>query len=134
MNPIINKLQGYLQIFIGMGAVSGGLPMVMNSTGSAQGLSLEILAGTPFDSYLIPGIILITVNGIGSLVAAYFSLKFKKEAGVLGLIFGFALMVWILVQIILLGLVSWMQPLFGFLGLVEFVLGYIILKKKRIKV
>lgn len=82
------KYLGYLQIFIGMGAVAGGLPMIITPSGSDTGLSTEILQNTPFENYLIPGIILFTINGMGHLIASYFSLKIRYVAGILGIVFG----------------------------------------------
>ncbi|MFA9388215.1 MAG: hypothetical protein ACERKD_00320 [Prolixibacteraceae bacterium] len=120
---------GYLQIFIGMGALAGGLPMILTPDGSSSGLSAEILNNTPFTTYLIPGILLFTVNGLGNLVASYFSLKFKKETGVLGMIFGTALIIWMIVQLYYLGYASWFQPLYLAVGSVELVLGYFINKE-----
>lgn len=131
MNVKHYKILGYLQIFIGMGALSGGLPLVLNPDGSTQGLSVDILANTPFDDFLIPGILLVAVNGLGSLVSSYFSLKLKNEAGILGILFGIALMVWILFQFYLLGFSSWLQPAFLAVGTLEFILGILIYRKLK---
>ena len=111
------QLLGYLQIFIGMGALSGGLPMILSPDGLSSGMNPEILQDTSFNNFLIPGIILVSVNGIGSLIGSYFSLRFKKQAGHLGLLLGFALTV------------SWLQPLFLLVGIIEFVLGFSVYKK-----
>ena len=133
MKPQIFKLLGYLQLFIGMGAVSGALPMILTPGGLDEGLSIELLKGTPFTSYLIPGIILLLVNGAGSLVASYFSLKLLRPAGILGILFGIALVIWIVVQTVLLGFVSWLQPLYLALGTLELILGIMIYRKNTSK-
>ena len=129
MHPQRFKLLGYLQIFIGMGALSGGIPMILSPNGSSSGMNPDILQNTPFDSFLIPGIILVAINGIGSLAGSYFSLKFKKQAGHLGVVLGSALIIWILVQMILLGYASWLQPLFLLIGVIELALGFLVYKK-----
>ena len=125
------QVLGYLQIFIGMGALSGGLPMILTPNGGSSGLNTDILQNTPFTNFLIPGILLFTINGIGSLVGAYFSLKFKKQTGFFGIFLGIALIIWIITQMYLLGFVSWLQPLFGTLGVLELVLGIIIYRKQQ---
>ena len=133
MKPQLSKILGYLQLFIGMGAVAGALPMILTPLGSGDGLSIEVLQNTPFTNYLIPGIILFSINGIGSLVASYFSLKLLKPAGILGMIFGIALIIWIIVQVYLLGFVSWLQPLYLALGTLELILGIIIFRRNSSK-
>lgn len=120
---------GYLQIFIGMGALSGGLPMLLSPDGSNSGLNIEHLQNTPFENYLIPGILLVLIIGAGNLVGSYFSLKFKNLAGHAGIVLGFALMIWIATQMLLLGNVSWLQPIFLLLGITELVLGISVFKK-----
>ena len=131
MKPNNFKYLGYLQIFIGMGALAGGLPMVFSPDGSTQGLTTEVLQNSPFDDFLIPGLLLFAINGLGSLLASYFSLKLKPVAGTLGIIFGAALMIWIVVQMYYLGFSSWLQALYLALGTVELFLGIKIYKMVR---
>lgn len=123
------KLLGYLQIFIGMGALTGGIPLILSPNGSSSGMNVDILQNTPFDSFLIPGILLMSVNGIGSLVGSYFSLKFKQIAGHAGIILGLALMIWIIVQMYLLGNISWLQPILLVIGITELALGISVYNK-----
>ncbi|MCF8357329.1 MAG: hypothetical protein K9H26_01135 [Prolixibacteraceae bacterium] len=128
---MMKKILGYLQVFIGMSAVAGGMPMILNPGGTDQGLTTEVLANSPFNDYLIPGILLFTINGLGSLAGAYFSLKERPFAGFAGIILGVALIIWIIVQVYYLGLSSWLQPLFFFVGVAELVLGILIFKKEK---
>ena len=123
------KILGYLQIFIGMSAISGGLPMILDPNGSDQGLSIEALQNSPFEDYFIPGLLLFAIIGIGSLIASYFSLKLKIEAGILGIIFGLGIIIWVVSQYLILGYVSWMQPLYLLIGVAELYLSFKIRKK-----
>ncbi|HPR33478.1 MAG TPA: hypothetical protein PLK12_15370 [Prolixibacteraceae bacterium] len=125
------KILGYLQVFVGMGAVAGGLPMILNPGGSDQGLTTEVLANSPFPDYLIPGIFLFVVNGLGSLFGAYLSLKDKALASRAGMVLGIILILWIVIQVYYLGLVSWLQPFFFIIGIAELVLGIFIFKKEK---
>ena len=103
--------------------------MVLSPGDPSSGMSTQVLQGSPFDSFLIPGILLLTIYGAGNLVGSYFSLKFKKMAGHLGIILGFAMIVWIVVQMVLLGYTSWLQPLFLLLGFIELGLGLTLYNK-----
>lgn len=119
----IRPCLGTLQAFIGLGGVAGGIGLVADPSGGNVGMTTESLAGSPFASYLVPGLVLLGVNGIGSLAGAfltYFNRRFAAEAAA-GL--GAFLMAWILVQVSVIGLVHWLQPLYFALGFLELVLG-----------
>jgi hypothetical protein len=49
---------GVLQLFIGLGAVGGGLVLILDPSGSKLGIPVELLKNTPFSTYLVPGIVL----------------------------------------------------------------------------
>lgn len=57
------KALGILQLFIGLGAVAGGLGLVLESDGSNLGMPLSMLEHSPFSDFLIPGLVLLIVNG-----------------------------------------------------------------------
>ena len=85
-----------------------------------------MLDGSPFQDFLIPGIILFTVNGIGNLSAGILSFRRHRLAGWTGIFFGFALMIWIFIQVNMIGGGNWLQYLYFGLGLVEVILGVFI--------
>jgi hypothetical protein len=124
----LSKYLGYLQIFVGMGALAGGFPMIMDPNGASQGLSTVILMNSPFKDFLIPGIVLFGVNGIGSLIGSYFSLKYKDRAAYIGAILGIFLVLWIVIQMYFLGYSTWLQPLYLVMGITEFVLSFFLYK------
>jgi hypothetical protein len=115
---------GILQIFIGIGAVPVGLMFIIDPTGAGLGFSLESLADTPFRNYLVPGIFLLCVNGIGSLTGAFLTLRRQGLAGLAAAGLGAFLMAWIVVQVITLGPpIHWLQIMYFVLGAVELLLG-----------
>lgn len=57
---------GVLQVLIGLGAVAGGLGLIVDPTGASLGLPVEWLSGSPFPDHLIPDIVLLGVNGLES--------------------------------------------------------------------
>lgn len=131
MNVKRYKLLGYLQLFIGMGALAGGLPMILSPDGADIGFSTEALSTSPFDNYLIPGILLFTLIGLGNLAASFFSLKLKDPSGFFGIFFGSALIIWILAQFYFLGYGSWLQPFYLILGIIELGFGIAIKNEKQ---
>lgn len=57
-----------LLLFNGIGALYGGWQLATDPTGGSMQMPLSYLQYSPFETYLIPGIVLFIANGIGSLV------------------------------------------------------------------
>ena len=112
-----------LQLFVGVGGVAGGLALVTDPRGTNLGFSLEVLEATPFRDYLIPGIVLLAVNGIGQVGGGIASFGRHRYAGEAAMSLGAFLMLWITAQVWWIGLLHWLQPLYFVLGLAEFILG-----------
>jgi len=114
---------GILQAFIGIGAIPAGILMILNPSGSDMGMKVEMLVNSPFPDFLIPGIFLLCVNGIGSLLGALATFKHYSFAGKIAIGLGIFLILWITVQVYWLGGLHWLQILYFFLGIIELVLG-----------
>lgn len=114
---------GALQVFIGLGAVGGGLGLVMEPSGANLGIPLEMLEKSPFSTYLVPGIVLLVVNGLGSLVGAAATFTQHRHAGETAMALGVFLVAWIILQVYWFAGVHWLHALYFGLGLLELVLG-----------
>ena len=119
---------GFLQAFIGLGAVGGGMALILEPSGANLGIPLELLEGSPFSTYLVPGIVLLTVNGVCSLVGAAASFKRYRYAGELAMALGGFLVVWIMLQVYLFAAFHWLHALYLGLGLLECALGWLLRK------
>jgi hypothetical protein len=92
-----------LELALGMGALGGGSVLVIAPRGEIIPLPLSALAGSPFESYLGPGLILFTVLGIGPLVAATLAWRRHPIAPFAAFAVGMALLIWIGVEIAIIG-------------------------------
>ena len=100
------KLQKILTLFIGIGAVAGAVMMWIDPTGVAWGGEplLEMLrAKMPwpdifFRNFIPSGFVLLFLNGITQLVAAYLLFKKHPLAQWAVLVCGIILMLWIILE------------------------------------
>lgn len=122
---------GVLQAFIGVGAVAGGLGLALDPSGASLGVPLELLEETPFATFLVPGIVLFAVNGLGSLAGAVASFARYRYAGEIAMALGAFLVAWIIVQVYWMSGFHWLHWLYLILGIVEAVLGWSVAKTAR---
>lgn len=120
----LTKGLGVLQVFIGLGAVGGGLALVLEPGGANLGIPIEALENSPFSTYLVPGIVLIMVNGVGSLMGAAASFTRHRCAGETAMALGIFLVAWIVLQVYWFAAFHWLHALYLGLGVLEFVLGW----------
>ena len=123
---------GSLQAFIGLGALGGGFMLVKDPSGSALGVPLSLLEGSPFTDFLIPGIFLLVVNGIGSMIGAGLSFTRKRYAQEIAIVLGTILVAWIVIQVVIIRSFSWLHLLYFILGVVELAIGLYI-RRHRFK-
>jgi hypothetical protein len=88
----------------------------------APGVPVEWLEGSPFSDYTIPSLILFIVVGGSLLVASVTVFTRSRFARFSALTAGAIVLVWIAVQVAIIGYVSWMQPATAIGGLLIFVL------------
>lgn len=125
---------GFLLAFTGIGAIPAGLGFLVDTSGAKMGNSIALLANSPLKSFLLPGLFLLFINGIGNLFGSYVVFKRKQFAGIIGFILGVILVLWISIQVYWITLSSFMQPLFFLIGLVETGLGWFIMRKEKAQV
>lgn len=130
----MKKLYGLiftLHVIIGLGGMVGGLAAILNPE-SPLGAPVELLKNSPFSNFLIPGIILFTVIGVGNIVsAAVIPLKWRFQ-GYLSSVFSWALVIWIVVQCIMINAIAPPHVITLIVGLIEAALSMIILFKQRL--
>lgn len=106
-----------LHYFIGIGAIAGGYSAVSNPT-SPMGASTEYLKNGPFENFLIPGLFLMLVIGLGNLITGTLVLKkhvlWPYFSGAMGGI----LIAWIVIQCLVLATIESLHVIFFIFGAV----------------
>jgi len=77
----------------------------------APGIPVEWLAGSPFTSYIVPGLILFVVVGGTLLNAAVAVFGRSSDGPWAAYLAGAIVLGWIAVQVAIIGFVSWLQPI-----------------------
>jgi hypothetical protein len=127
----IEIILGIILTLVAVGAIPAGLAMILKPDGSIMHLPLDILHGSPFKDFLIPGLFLLGVNGMAGLAGAVICFVHSRYSALSGMLLGIGLVVWIIVQLLTTGLISWMQPAYFTIGLIEIVMGLLIMKQIR---
>ncbi|WP_280772046.1 hypothetical protein [Salipaludibacillus daqingensis] len=118
--PFSCKVLIFLHVFLGVGAVFGGGAFIIDNTGEIINMPISLLESTPFTNFFVPGLILFFILGIIPLIIAISLLKTKERKRVqrfnlfkdnywawsFSLYIGFALIIWINVQVFLINAVE----------------------------
>jgi hypothetical protein len=105
-------------VLLGLGALAGGIALVVRPDGSVMHMPVSMLAGSPFADYLVPGLILGGLFGIGSFAVAALGLFRWRIAPFLAFAIGAGQMIWIIVQLSIIKGISFLHPTFFAVGLV----------------
>ena len=89
-----------LLLFLGFGGIFGAWMLITDPSGGKFEWSLDLLIGTRFNSFLLPGIILMIANGILPLYITVSILQKKKYASWLILFQGMVVLGWLSAQLI----------------------------------
>jgi FtsH-binding integral membrane protein len=108
-----------LIVFQGLSGLLGGVGLVFDPTGESLQIPVSWLENSPFDDYLIPGLILLIVLSFFPLVVFYGLLKKWSWSLLAAFMVGAALIIWIGVQILIIGYHPQppLQLIYGLLGL-----------------
>lgn len=75
MEKTLRILAISLLFFLGISALFGSYQLIIDPTGKSLQMPLGLLNPTPFEDYLIPGILLLITNGIPALLIGFISIK-----------------------------------------------------------
>ena len=129
--PLASKLLMLLHGLLGIGAIGGGGVLIIDPSGGLIKMPITILENSPFNSFLIPGIILFAVLGVLPLIIAFaLGTKWQWKAAnrlnlftdrhwswTFSLYIGFALIIWITVELFYINGIALLHIVYIFLGL-----------------
>ncbi len=121
----------FLLFFLSLGALFGGGMLALDPSGELLQMPIIILKNSPFNNFLIPGLILFTVFGVLPALIFYSLLKRPQWTWVnvlnvysdmywawtFTLYVGFALIIWINVQTLIINSVHFVHTGYILLGL-----------------
>lgn len=117
-----------IQGFVAFTAFAGGAALIVGSVNPDFGLAIvppsEYLQGSPFNSYVVPGVILALILGGVHLVAFSMLLRRHRWAHFAAAAAGFDALIWIFVQMVYIPF-SPLQAVYFLAGMAE--LGFLLL-------
>lgn len=124
--PPVTYLLFLLLAFQGISGVYGGASLVLDPTGESMQMPVSYLIDSPFSDYFIPGFILLTVLGIYPLIVIYNLWKRDRQAWFGSVVVGSALVIWIIVEILMIGYQARppLQLLFGLVGIFILIISF----------
>jgi hypothetical protein len=125
MKTILKSVTAFLLFFNGAGAIYGGGSLILHPDGSGIQLSLHWLEHTPFSNYLIPGIILLLVNGVFSVMALTALLRKQRNYMWLVMGQGIVLLGWLTAQILLIQTLHFMHIVMIVVGMMLMIFGWL---------
>ncbi|MCC7232958.1 MAG: hypothetical protein IT242_08455 [Bacteroidia bacterium] len=106
MGKFIRYVLGMLLLIVALNAFAGGY----YGLAGAENVPKEWLAGSPFHDYFIPALFLFVVVGGFTGYAAIAVFRSHRMAQRTAVFSAIIILLWITVQVSIIGYVSWMQP------------------------
>jgi hypothetical protein len=130
-SPVGVILLYVLILFQGLSGIAGGIGLISDPTGVSLQIPLEWLEGSPFHNYLVPGIVLLVILGIFPVVVFFGLFQNRQWAWHAALFTAIALLIWIIVEIMVIGYQAQppLQLIYGLVGL--FILVTVLLPQIR---
>lgn len=119
---LIRYILGTLLLLVAINAFGGGYYGIMG----AENVPTEWLKNSPFRNYFIPSLILFVIVGGSSLTASIAVFRHHCLARKATFICGGIILIWLSVQIAIIGYVSWMQPTTAAIALLIFFFGWLL--------
>lgn len=111
---------------LAISSVIGAVPMMLDPDGTPWQMPQSLLDPTPFDSFLIPGVILFIANGVLSLASLIGAVRKDPGYAWWVVLQGAVLAVWLVLEIAMIREVLGIQFLYGCLAAVLIASGIVL--------
>lgn len=118
-----------LEALIALAAVYGGVGLLATN---AIGMPDDWLAGTPFGSWALPGVLLLVVVAAPMAVAATLELRSSAWAAVASVTAGAAQVGWIAGELLIMQRYNVLQPVMMLLGLLVVLLALVVRRHEQL--
>ena len=113
------RVLAIIQGLVGMMAIPAGLSLIIDPSGITIGVTTDLLNVSLLSDYTIPGWFLLIIHGAGNILGASYTVRRHAWTGLIGIGLGVILVIWILIQVYIIGLIHFLQPLFLLVGICE---------------
>lgn len=111
-------------LFVGITAAVSGVLLIVAPKGGIISLPLDILSDSPFNSFIIPGIILAVLVGGMNLLAVLFNFKKHPRRYDWAMAGGVMITGWIVGQMILIKTINWFHIVYILCGMLTILIAY----------
>lgn len=126
------RFLAFLSFILGIGAILGAFLALIPGATERMGITNDMLKFSPFTNFVIPGVFLFVVLGIGNLLSATLLIRKNMQMLYAHLLLGIILVFWIVIQSVMMQMVVMQHMIFFFVGLFQFYLSYLIIKKEEV--
>ena len=99
-------------LFITVTALPIGLMMMIEPGGETLGLTTNLLSGTPFQDFFVPGLILALIVGGSGLVSILLFMSQSRYKYKLALASGLILLLWMVTELMMTSNYHWLKGLY----------------------
>ncbi|HOZ75415.1 MAG TPA: hypothetical protein PLS51_04490 [Flavobacterium sp.] len=119
-----------LLLLTGLNAIVAGTLFIVSPDGSLMGMSVSTLRFAPFGDFLVPGIVLFTVNGCFNIIVALLVFFRTRYHAFLVSFQGLVLVGWIIVQVCMLRVINGLHLTLFTVGVMLFLAGMFLHREK----
>ena len=119
-------------MLVGIGALFGGAMAVYDPYGVTFGMPVDVLRNGPFNNFLIPGLFLFAVIGLGQLASYWLVRRKAKYHAYASGASGCILAGWILIQCYILQSIHFLHTTFFAIGVAEGAIALYMLAKLKL--
>ncbi len=88
--------------FLGISSIVGAIPLIIDPSGGLLRMPLSLIRHSPFQSFLIPALILLLANGFLSIVILFAEVRRARGHALMVIFQGCVLAGWITIEVIIM--------------------------------